>query len=296
MSLWSIGSAADPCYWRRVARRAVLGVSGVMVFAVIFLYGASEWRLRETYDVVLKPLRAMAPTALIAEGERLSRVFGCRGCHREAGNVLFEQTAVVRLVAPNLSRVIREYSDEELVRLVRRGVKRNGTSIIAMPARSFEHMSDNDLALVIAALRAEPELPDKVEGGTSWGPLGRIAIVAGKVPFSADGLGPDLAPLHRPDGGAEEEGGYLVSTLCSDCHELFSERDNGWGMVAPPVAMMAQAYPPEDFRHLMRTGEGTGGRDLGPMSEVARMDFSQMTGSEVEAIHAYLNSLDLPEE
>jgi hypothetical protein len=53
--------------------------------------------------------------------------------------------------------------------------------------------------------------------------------------------------------------------------------------------MMGQAYPTEDFRHLLRTGKGMGDRELGLMSSVARGDLSHMTDSEIDAIHAYLN-------
>ena len=283
-------------YWGRVARRAGLAVAAAAIFFPAVLYIGSEARLHATRDVALRPFRAVAPVSLIEEGERLAHIFGCRGCHRAAGNVIFEKPGVVRLVAPNLSRVVKDYSDEELVRLVRRGVKRDGTSVVAMPAADLQHMSDADLAAVIAALRAAPELPDAVPGGTYWGPLGRVALLLGKVTFSADAVGPEEAPRLRPVETREDEGAYLVKTICSHCHELTSERDDGWGMVTPPVALMAQAYPLEDFRHLMRTGEGMGGRDLGLMSEAASMDFSHMTDGEIEAIHAYLNSVELPEE
>jgi hypothetical protein len=60
-------------------------------------------------------------------------------------------------------------------------------------------------------------------------------------------------------------------------------------MVTPPVRAMAKSYSLEDFRHLLRTGEGSGGRQLGLMSEVARSDFSHFTDSEIDAIHRYLN-------
>ena len=66
--------------------------------------------------------------------------------------------------------------------------------------------------------------------------------------------------------------------------------DNGFGMVTPPLRAMARSYALEDFRHLLRSGEGSGGRDLGLMSEVARSDFSHFTDGEIDAIHAYLTA------
>jgi len=39
-----------------------------------------------------------------------------------------------------------------------------------------------------------------------------------------------------------------------------------------------------------------GNRDLELMSEIAREDLSHMTDTEIDAIHAYLNSVEMPDE
>ena len=44
----------------------------------------------------------------------------------------------------------------------------------------------------------------------------------------------------------------------------------------------------EQFKALLRTGKGMGGRDLGVMTEVSQWDFSHFTDSEIEQIQAYL--------
>lgn len=256
------------------------------------LYAASERRLARHYDVPLTPLRIAPANALVAEGERRAHIFGCTGCHHEAGNVLFRALGVGRLVAPNLTRVVPLYTDAELVRLVRHGVKRDGTSVIAMPAAALNGLSDEDLASIVAWLRTRPRLADAQPAQTAWGPLGWLAIAAGKVPFSAPRVREVAPPLARPRAAPGQQGAYLVQSICSDCHKLDEVSDNGWGMRAPPLRMMGQAYSLADFRTLMRTGKAMDNRELGTMSSIARGDLSHMTDTEIDAIHAYLNSSD----
>jgi mono/diheme cytochrome c family protein len=277
----------------RLAARITLGITLLAASAIVLLYGISEWQLRRTYDAPLVALRVPVDPARAGEGERMSYTFGCSGCHRAAGHVLADIPNVVHLVAPNLGRVARGYSDAELVRLIRHGVKRDGTSVVEMPAASFNAMSDADVAAIIAWLRSLPPAADTPGiGDTSFGPLGRIAVVAGKVPFSAAAVRALPPPLTRPVSTPSDQGEYLVKAICSHCHNLDAEHDDGWGTVAPALRMMGQAYPLKDFRRFLRTGKAMGNRDVGLMSAIAREDLSHMTDPEIEAIHAFLNDIE----
>lgn len=278
---------AKPRRFRRYALRGLAALAAVAVAAVVGIWGAAQWRLTAQHEVALIPLKVQPSADLVAEGERVFHIFGCAGCHQEAGNVLFEAPQVGRLVAPNISRRIADYSNEALVRLIRRGVKYDGTTAIVMPASVLGRISDQDLAALVSYLRSLSPRPDAVTVSTQWGPLGYIALAAGKVDLSADIAPAEEPPVMRP---LDREGEYLVGATCRACHELDSVHDNGFGMVTPPVRVMAKSYSLEDFRHLLRTGEGSGGRQLGLMSEVARSDFSHFTDAEIEAIHQYLNA------
>jgi mono/diheme cytochrome c family protein len=272
---------------RRYALRGLAALAIVALAAVAGVWAAAQWRLTAQYGAPLIPLKVQPSPDLIAEGERVFHIFGCAGCHHDAGNVLFEAPNVGRLVAPNISRRIADYNDEALVRLIRRGVKHDGTTAIVMPASVLGRISDQDLAALVSYLRSLSPRPDAVTVATQWGPLGYIALAAGKVELSAEIAPAEDAPVTRPEG---REGEYLVGATCRACHELDSVHDNGFGMVTPPVRAMVKSYSLEDFRRLLRTGEGSGGRQLGLMSEVARGDFSHFTDGEIDAIHRYLNA------
>jgi mono/diheme cytochrome c family protein len=272
--------------FRRFALRSVVGLAAIAATGVLAVWSAAQWRLHEQWQAPLSPLAVQPSPALVAEGERAFRIFGCWGCHHDAGNILFEAPRVGRLVAPNIVRRAADYGDEELVRLIRRGIKHDGTSAIVMPADELGLMADQDVAAVVAYVRSLPQRPDDVSVSTRWGPLGYVALATGKVDFSA-AVAPDIVPpVKRP----ADEGNYLVSAICRGCHELDSAYDNGFGMRAPPLRAMAKGYSLDQFRHLMRTGEGLGGRDLGVMSRVAQSGFSYFSDSEIDAIHRYLSS------
>ena len=281
---------------RLLALRIAGAIALFLIILLLVVYGVSERQLRRTYDLDSIPLRADARIGSLAEGERLIHVFGCSGCHHANGHVLADVPHVIRLVAPNLTRVVPTYNDAEFVRLVRRGVKRDGTSVIEMPAASFAAMSDDDLATILAYLRSQPQLADEQPNTTEFHLLGRVAIALGKVPFSAIVDQPMLAPVHRPLATARDEGDYLVRSICSHCHNVTETHDDGWGMLTPPLAPMGQAYSRDAFRQFLRTGKALGDRDVGLMSAVAREDLSHMSDPEIDAIHAYLNSVEMPVE
>jgi hypothetical protein len=44
---------------------------------------------------------------------------------------------VARLVAPNVVRAIKAYSNPELARLLRHGVRPNGSGVVVMPSSMF---------------------------------------------------------------------------------------------------------------------------------------------------------------
>ena len=281
---------------RLLALRIAGAIALFLIVLLLVVYGVSERQLRRTYDLDSIPLRAEARIGSLAEGERLIHVFGCSGCHHANGHVLADVPHVIRLVAPNLTRVVPTYSDAEFVRLVRRGIKRDGTSVIEMPAASFAAMSDDDLATILAYLRSQPQLADEQPNTTEFHLLGRVAIALGKVPFSALVDQPMPAPVHRPLATARDEGDYLVRSICSHCHNVTETHDDGWGMLTPPLALMGQAYSRDAFRQFLRTGKALGDRDVGLMSAVAREDLSHMSDPEIDAIHAYLNSVEMPAE
>lgn len=269
---------------RKWLKRGAATLLSILVFAAVGIYAGAQMRLKRSYDV---PVVAFsAPVALPGEeAKRRALTFMCSGCHEEAGGVIFEAPGVGKLVAPNLTRLARTYSDGELERLIRHGVKRDGTGVIAMPSATFARVADEDLGAIIQWLRSLPELPDTPPAKTEWGPLGMVALLAGEVPFEADRIPAVVPPVRRPD----EVGKYLFETTCNHCHDLDAERPVE-GATAPALRLVAPAYSPEEFAKLLRTGKALGDRELKLMSNIARSDFSHFTDAEIAAIRAFVTA------
>jgi cytochrome c553 len=171
-----------------MARRRVLAIFtrllvasvASVVLCLALVYALSEWKMRRSYDAPLAPLRAADP-ADAAAGLHMAKVVGCwAGCHGKRGEGGFEEIkGIHRSAAPTLSQVLPEYTDEELARLIRYGVKRDGKSTIGMISSATWPLGDQDLVNIIAHLRAQPVLPP-VPRSHDFALRGRWAIVSGK--------------------------------------------------------------------------------------------------------------------
>jgi mono/diheme cytochrome c family protein len=278
-----------------VLRWAGIGAVVIMLLALAGAFGvyvASERVLRRTYDVPLIAVALPTDPADIAEGERLARLRGCfGGCHGRTleGELFVDDPMIARLAAPNLTAILRDYSDAELERVIRRGVRNNGRSVFVMPSSMFSHLSDDDLGRIIAFLRSASPV-DGTPSTFSVGPLGRLGLATGQFPPLADEIaGAQVRQLPAGSGQSGLElGEYIALTVCTECHgrDLRGAPDGGTTDLA-----MAGAYSDHEFVLLMSTGIGLGGRDLGLMTAVARSRFSYLTAAEVGALHGYLKTL-----
>ncbi len=268
------------------AIRIALGVAAVVAaLGVALVYGVSEWRIRKQHDAPFLPLRAAGPADPVA-GEHMSRVVGCwAGCHGDRGEGGVERIEGLRSVtAPTLSDVLPNYSDAELARLVRYGVKRDGHSAVGMASSSWWPLGDQDLVNIFAHLRRQPPTP-AIARHRELTFRGRIGLVRGEWRVSADQVDrsiPRWGELPRPT--AFERGRYLASIVCSECHGLDFRGDRVEG--GPSLAILA-AYGPEQFRQLVRTARAFDGRPIGKMSWMPDVGF---TDAEIDEIYRFLRT------
>ena len=138
------------------------------------------------------------------------------------------------------------YSDEELVRLIRYGLKRDGQSAVGMISYTFWALGDQDLANIIAHLRRQPHRPPvERELTLSW--RGRLALVTGEWKVSVEQV-----DRERPRWGnlplrtAFERGRYIASITCTECHGLDF---NGNPLERAPSLAILAAYSQDQFDH-----------------------------------------------
>lgn len=265
---------------------ATLAVLGLLAIALVYVI--SQRSLDKEYDAPLEPVAISSSPEVIAEGKRLAITRGCfDGCHGKgvSGAVLFDEPWVGRAIAPNLTRVAADYSDSELERVIRRGIRKNGKSVWAMPSSEYYHLNDSDLAALIAFLRSLPasEGPDyELELRI----LGRIGLVAGQFRPVAERIkqGPPRFEVTDPESPAQL-GNYLALTMCADCH---GKHFQGGSFGGAPNLVVIKSYDADAFRRLIREGISVDGReDLGMMSEVSTRHLHLLRDDEIDALHAF---------
>lgn len=270
----------------RWLRNALLGLIALVLIAAMAVYLASERIVRRTHEVDAPPFAARAESNSLAEGERLARLHGCLGCHGQnlEGKVFIDEPLLAHIVSPNLTIAVREYSDAQLERIIRHGIRPNGRSVVAMPSGMFSQLTDDDLGRILAYLRSAPPVIGHARE-VRLGPLARLGVVIGRFAPAVDAVrrAEALSPEFPRAGDSTAAGAYLARTVCTECHGL----DLNGGERAPDLRIAA-GYTREQFSRLMRTGKALGDRELTLMSQVARSRFSRFTDQEVEALYGYL--------
>ena len=263
----------------------VVSFIAIVVFAMIYVYFASEREFARQYKVA-ETLSVSLPTdaAEIEEGHRLAHITGCTHCH---GANLAEPNAIdipgiARFVPPNISQIVPTTSDAQLVGLLRRGVKIDGTSAWLMPAEMFRHLHDEDVARILAWVRTVPASGD-VAGKSSIHLLGRALVAMNQIKPVARQIDEAKGEPAIPSG----RGAYLVMNACSECH---GQDLNGVPMANAPSLVVVKGYSAEQFARLMHDGVGVGEREFELMTPTAKARFSHLTADEVQAVYEFLQS------
>lgn len=266
--------------------RALLGLAVLALLGVVGVYAISEYIVRRAHAPPATAIALPVDADSIAEGERLARIRGCDGCHGKKleGRMFADDAIFARISAPNLTQSAARYSDAELERIIRHGVRPDGRSVAIMPASMYRALTDADLGKILAYLRSAPRT-DGIDRVFRLGPLARLGIASGKYPMEAERVAraEELADSYPGAGDPHGHGAYLARTVCTECHGLALEGGDG-----TPALAIAIAYSLEDFTRLMRTGIALGDRELGMMTRVARGRFSHFTDEEIAALHAFL--------
>lgn len=243
-----------------------------------------------TYDGADAPNR----TALLAHGERMSWMLGCKGCHGEnlqGKNVTEKEPEFGDMNAPNITLMMGDYSDADLDNVIRRGIPKDRREFWFMASESFQYVSDADLRALIAFLRTVPPAGKQMPP-IRKGPAFHDQVKKGDL-LSAQKLVQKFKASTPPDlGETHKLGRYIAMTVCTECHNSELQGYEGFS----PSLDVVGAYSNPELEHLLRTGEGKVKKDLGLMSQTARNRFSKLTQREMDAIIGYMRArVDRPQ-
>ena len=257
---------------------------------------------------------ASSQDARLARGRYLVEgIAACGNCHavRDAkgqvvasrglsGGMVFDEP-VFKVYAPNITpdpeTGIGKWTDAQLAKAIREGVRPDG-SIIGppMPVPFLRNVSDEDIAAIVAYLRAQPPVKNKV------------AKSVYKIPLPAN-YGPALGKVSAPPAkDTVKYGGYLVAMgHCMDCHtplvkgELDMARMGAGGrtFATPMGGSVSRNITPHDsglngwsdaqIERAIRTGIDKEGTRLKPPMAFAW--YNKVNAADMRAVIAYLRSI-----
>lgn len=257
---------------------------------------------------------ALASDARVERGAYLmNAVAACGNCHTPFGpqgpdmskalaGRMLEDNAVWTVYASNITpdeeTGIGGWSDAEIVRAIREGVRPDGTVIgPPMPIGLYRGLSDADAEALVAYIRTLPAVKNETPASVYRVP----------VPPS---WGPPVGSVTAPDpSDTVAYGAYLAGPVahCMECHS--SPGANGapdpvnglggggmkfqgpWGeSVAPNLTPLGLAdWTDAEIATAIRTGVAKDGRKLLPPMGYGY--YAHMTNADMAAIIAYLRSL-----
>jgi cytochrome c553 len=286
---------------KRLLKWLLMGVAAIAILVVAliaYVYIATGRLMARTYVVEAPSVAIPSDPASIARGKYLAeKVAVCTECHGAdlGGKVVQDNAAFGRLVSANLTRgqggLPADYSDQDFVRVLTHGVKRDGRSVIFMPSMDYV-FTPEDLGAIIAYVKSMPPV-DRTVPAMSVGPLPRALGLIGNFPLASaariDHGAPRLAARPNP-ADAVAVGKYLVSSAgCYGCHGAQLVGGSG----PPPGAANITpvgigGWSERDFTVALRTHRRPNGSAI---DEAMPRAYGDMSDEDLARIYAFLKTV-----
>lgn len=281
-------------------------VAIVIIIAVVAvsLISSTNRKLNKTWEIEPAMIQIPTDSASLDRGMKRAHVL-CLECHGDGfgGKTFIDDPAIGRIDAHNLTSgkggIGDTYTDQDWIRAIRHGINKEGRPLFVMPSGDFHHMSERDLAEVVAYIKTVPPVDNEWLEKPQMKPMAKVLasfgafgdyLAAEKIAHEA---GYEIAPVEAPNSAYGE---YLVNIFgCKHCHGM--ELNGGPG--AAPHSPFSPNITPggntgkwseAEFQKAMRTGWTPEGKQLSDyfMPWKATMN---MSDTELTAVYKYLKSL-----
>ena len=257
-----------------------------------------------------------AEKAMVERGHYLATAADCAACHTAGGGSPFAGgypiasplgTIYSSNITPSTSAGIGDYSEQDFVRAVREGIRRDGSHLYpAMPYTSYAGLSDADMTALYAYFMHGVAAVDQAPPKTALPfPFSlRASMAVWNAVFLHDQrFSPDAAHTAEVNRGA-----YLVQNLahCAECHTprnalmgLDTAHDLSGGAVGSWYAPNITDDPVKGIGHwtdaqllsYLKTGRAAGiAQAAGPMAEAVTNSLQYLSDSDLQSIVAYLRT------
>jgi mono/diheme cytochrome c family protein len=311
------------------ARRILLSVAAIVVVAI----GVGVWILRgpgplafaDGPKVALTDYRGANPTgvpaalaqaSLVERGAYLARAADCSACHTTQGGKEYAGGLGFKLpfgtlystnITPDKETGIGNYSDQDFLDAVHRGIRRDGVRLYpAMPFTSYTYMTDADALAIKAYLFSLPPVRASIPANTLTFPFNqRWSMIFWSALFNPD-------RRFEPDSSKSPEwnrGAYLTEAMahCGECHTprnlafALNNRQKfagavtaGWRAfnISSDKNTGVGAWSDDDLVSYLSTGHADGhGTASGPMGEAVDHSLSYLAQQDIRAVVAYLRTV-----
>jgi mono/diheme cytochrome c family protein len=259
---------------------------------------------------------ALAKASLVERGEYLAHAADCMPCHVVEGGRAYAGGRGFKLpfgtlystnITPDKETGIGEYSDQDFLNALHRGIRRDGARLYpAMPFTSYTYMTDEDALAIKAYLFSLPPVHAPTPANTLTFPFNqRWALIFWSALFNPD-------TRFEPDTSKSPEwnrGAYLAEALghCGECHtprnlafalnnrrKFAGEVTVGWRAfnISSDKNTGIGDWRDEDLAPYLSIGHAAGhGTASGPMGEAVDESLNRLAPEDIRALVSYLRSL-----
>jgi mono/diheme cytochrome c family protein len=311
------------------ARRILLSIAVIVVVAVVagvwIVRGPGPMAFADGPKATLADYHdenpagvpaALEKASLVERGEYLALAADCMVCHTTQGGKPYTGGLGFNLpfgtlystnITPDKETGIGNYSDQDFLNAVHRGIRRDGARLYpAMPFTSYTYMTDADALAIKAYLFSLPPVRAAAPANTLAFPFDqRWAMGIWSAVFNPDTrFEPDTSKTPEWNRGA-----YLSEALahCGECHtprNLAFALDNrrkfagavtaGWRAfnISSDKTTGIGGWRDDDLVSYLSVGHAIGhGTASGPMGEAVDRSFSRLRPEDIRAVVAYLRTV-----
>jgi cytochrome c553 len=289
--------------------RKILKITGFIFLTLIILmagyfvkaYYSTEERRARKFIVPFEDLEIRTDSALLAEGNRLADIRGCRDCHDNdlGGKNFIDNPLMGNLAARNLTKgdggLPQNYNVTDWLRALKHGIRRDSTALMIMPSHKFAKLSERDMQAIIAYCIELPPI-DREFVEPNPGPLTRVLTDVGEIDlFPAELIDHTEALTKEIKPEITIAYGKYLANSCTGCHQ---ENLKGGKPIAPGYPIPADLsstgnvarWTDQQFIATMRTGTTPEGKRLDANYMPWPMTKSY-TEVELKAMHLYMKSM-----
>ncbi len=267
------------------------------------------------FSALLPGVASAQDAKLIARGTYLmNSIVACGNCHVQrdptgkpiaekglSGGMVFDEEpfrAVASNITPDPETGIGKWTDAQLAKAIREGIRPDGTVIgPPMPIEFYRGISDDDLKAIIAYLRAQPPVKNAV------------AKSVYRIPLPPN-YGPPVANVKAPSSkDTVKYGAYLAGPLghCLECHTPWVKGHpdmarlgaggnpfkGPWGVAVSrnltPHESGLKGWTDAEIARAIQAGVGKDGNPLKP--PMAYGWYKNIDAGDMKALVAYLRSM-----